>query len=179
VLEGLVAFDRELKPIPALAERWQNPDARTWVFDLRPNARFSDGRPVRADDVTASLQAAMSKGWVNGSYLRLASVRPLSPLQVEVRTSRSDPMLLYRLRWGYVLAAGGLDAEPVPVVGTGPYRLERWDPGREFVLSRDPYYHGRAPDFETVRFRVIPSQQERLAAVVRGDADIADHAPLG
>ncbi|NCN05499.1 MAG: peptide ABC transporter substrate-binding protein [Spirochaetales bacterium] len=52
IYEGLVGYDpRTLQPIPAVASEWEvSDDGMTYTFTLRPNARFSDGRPVRAEN---------------------------------------------------------------------------------------------------------------------------------
>ena len=54
--ESLTAFNPELKIVPSLAESWENPDEKTWLFRLRPDARFLVAaprscrlRPVSAD----------------------------------------------------------------------------------------------------------------------------------
>lgn len=87
-------------------------------------------------------------------------------------------VLLTKLPWGFVLPADGLDARPVPTVGTGPYRLESWTPGREFVLARNPHYRGPAAPFAEARFVVEPDGRRRVARVVDGTADLADHVPF-
>ena len=47
VYEGLVARDRDMRLVPALAVSWSNPDDRTWDFVLRPGVRFHDGSAGR------------------------------------------------------------------------------------------------------------------------------------
>lgn len=179
IYDSLVALDPGLHLVPALAESWLNLDERTYVFELRRGLRFSDGSPCTARDVAASLSAALVRGWATLDYLKaIETVRALDDRRIEVRARRADPALLTRLPWGFVLPARAVAAQPVPVVGTGAYRLERWTPGREFVLSRNPHYWGDAPGFERVEFRVVPGDTERMALVESGAADIADNVPL-
>lgn len=179
ILESLVALDPQLNLVPWLAERWLNPDDRTYVFELRRGLRFSDGSPVRAADVAASLEAALRRRWATVDYLSgIESVRALDERRVEVRGRGSDAALLMRLPWGFVLPARAVARDSVPVIGTGPYRLESWQPGRGFVLSRNPHYWREGPRFERVEFRVVPDDAERTALVERGEADIADNVPL-
>jgi peptide/nickel transport system substrate-binding protein len=179
VFDSLVALDPGLHLVPSLAESWHNPDERTYVFELRRGLRFSDGTPCTASDVTASLAAALRRGWATVDYLKaIEAVRALDERRVEIRAGRADPALLTRLPWGFVLPAAGVDRDPVPSVGTGPYRLDRWTPGRGFVLSRNPHYWGERPGFDRVEFRVVPDDGERVALVERGTADIADNVPL-
>jgi peptide/nickel transport system substrate-binding protein len=58
VYDTLVAFDADMRVRPALAVGWENPDDLTWRFQLRPGVLFQDGRPLGAEDVTASLRRA-------------------------------------------------------------------------------------------------------------------------
>jgi peptide/nickel transport system substrate-binding protein len=55
VLDAVVALDRGLNVVPALAAHWLTPDDRSFVLELRPGLRFSDGRPVTAVDAARSL----------------------------------------------------------------------------------------------------------------------------
>jgi peptide/nickel transport system substrate-binding protein len=179
VFEGLVRFNHRLEPEPALALRWENPDDRTYVFHLRPDLRFSDGRPLVAQDVVASFEAARQKNWVTRGYLQaIESVIAQGPLAVKVRTRFPYFILLAKLPWGLVLPAGVVDQTPVPTLGSGPYVLESRTPGREFVLTRNPHYRGPPPAFARARFVVEPDARARVEQVLRGHADVADNVDL-
>src|SRR5262245_17755460 len=55
IFDGLIQFDTNLKPIPALAEFWEaSRDGRTWTFTLRQGVKFHNGREVTAQDVVYS-----------------------------------------------------------------------------------------------------------------------------
>jgi peptide/nickel transport system substrate-binding protein len=175
--DPLVRFDRELRLQPGLAERWSNPNDRTYRFVLRPGVRFSDGRPLTAADVVASLEANR-RGWVTRDYLQaIELVRAIGDREVEIRTRFPYLALLSRLPWGLVLPRASVEGSTVPAPGTGPYRLESWEPGRGYVFARNPY-HQPAPSFERVVHTVVPDDAARMALVERGEADAADHAPL-
>ncbi len=177
--DGLVRFDNRFRIEPAVALRWENPDERTYVFELRPGLRFSDGRSVTGEDVAASLMAPRQRRWVTRDYLQaVASVRVVAPGRVEVQTRFPYLILLSKLPWGHILPAAEIRKERVPTVGTGAYRLRSWDPGREFVFERNPHYWGPAPAFESARFEVVPDGRTRALRVLHGEADIADQLPL-
>jgi peptide/nickel transport system substrate-binding protein len=176
LFEGLVGMDGQLRLQAALAERWENPDEHTYLFTLRPGLKFSDGSPLTARDVVASLQAARTDEWETRDYLRaIESVRLVSDRQVEVRTREVSLGFLTRLPWGYVVPERVLGQPAPPAIGTGPYRLESRTRGREFVLRRNPHFRGPQPAFERARFVVLPDENERVARVEQGQADLADH----
>jgi peptide/nickel transport system substrate-binding protein len=179
VYESLVRFDGELRLRPALAERWSSPDDRTYRFELRPGVRFSDGRPLRAADVVASLEANRD-GWVTRDYLQaIESVRATGERQIEVRTRFPYLALLTRLPWGPVVPKDAVRPSPALAPGTGPYRVESRVPGRGFVFVRNPHFDRPVPAFERVVHAVVPDDAERVARVERGEADVADHVPPG
>ncbi|HEY7820001.1 MAG TPA: ABC transporter substrate-binding protein, partial [Vicinamibacteria bacterium] len=57
--DGLVRLDRDLLPVPALAKSWESPEPTRWVFHLREDARFHDGKPLVADDVVHTLETLL------------------------------------------------------------------------------------------------------------------------
>ena len=50
LFEGLTANDSDGKLVPGVAESWKQTNPTTWVFKLRPNAKWSNGDPVTAED---------------------------------------------------------------------------------------------------------------------------------
>jgi len=179
VLDAVVALDRGLNVVPALAAHWLTPDERTFVLELRPGLRFSDGRAVTATDVARSLEAGKRLAWPNDGYLStLESVRVLDERRIEVCAVRPDPTLLARLAWGFVLPGDATAADPVPVLGTAPYRLEHWKRGQGFSFTRNPHHWGPPAAFERAEFRVVPDDEARLRLVETGEADLADFVPL-
>ncbi len=179
ILEGLVRFDADGRLVPGLAERWETPNERAYVFHLRPGLRFSDGTPLTAADVAASLLANVRKGWPTAGYLRnIESVEADGPLHVTVRTRVPYPLLLYKLPWGHVLPAGSLARSPVPLVGAGPYRLASWERTRGFTLVRNERYWGPRPAIGRVRFEIVPDAEDRIARLLSGRVDVVDELPL-
>ncbi len=175
IFEGLVAFDRRLALTPALAEYWENPDETTTLFVLRQGLRFSDGRPLTARDVVASLLAPRTRRWINRDYLQaIESARALDARRLEIKTRTPYHILPFKLPFGFVLPADLIAQDSVPPVGTGPYRLRYWTPGREVHLERNPFYRGSPPYFARVRLLVEPSARARINMVQRGEALLAD-----
>ncbi len=175
IFDGLTGLDGSQRVIPALADGWETPSDTRYVFQLRRGLRFSDGRALRAQDVAASLNAAITRRWVNRDWLQaIESVRALDDRRVEIKTSLPDLALPYELPRGFVLPAQVLDQAPVPPVGSGQYTLESRQPGREFVLARNPYYRGPPPAVSRARFLVVPDADERLERLLRGELDVVD-----
>jgi peptide/nickel transport system substrate-binding protein len=177
-LDTVVALDRGLNVVPALAEDWRSPDGRTLVLALRAGLRFADGRAVTAEDVAESLAAAKRLSWPNVGYLAtVEGVRALDAQRIEVRAARPDPTLLARLAWAFVLPADAVGKKPVPLTGTGPYVLEGWVRDESFVFARSAHHWGPPAPFARAEFRVVPDDRTRVSLVERGEADLADFVP--
>ncbi len=173
VYEALTAFDDEMRIVPVLAERWESPDDLTWRFHLRRGVRFHDGRPMEAADVVASLERARRSGRSSqGSLATIAELAAPAADVVEVTTTRPNPMLLSNLSSTFVVPRDAPDEITSPI-GTGPYRVARYSPGKDLELASWDKHWGRPPRHGTVAFLFEPDPERRLALLARGETDVA------
>jgi peptide/nickel transport system substrate-binding protein len=174
VYEGLTAFDGQLRVGPGLAAGWENPNDTTWIFQLRPGARFHDGRPVAAEDVVFSLERARRlPGTDVASYLlAVKGVRAVDPHTVEITTERPAATLLEKLAFVAVLPRGSPPDIRQPV-GTGPYRLAGWTPGRRLELTAFERHWRGAPAEKVVWLLPITDHAERMRRLAAGELDLA------
>jgi len=147
------SFDEPFTLYGLLAESVETDAARSWVeFTLRKEARFSDGTPVTVADVIWSFEALGTRGHprYRGFWDKVASIEATGPRKVRLTFSETDRELallagmrpiLQKAQWeGRDIAEGGLDDVPV---GSGPYVVADYEPGRFVSLRRDPDYWGR------------------------------------
>lgn len=136
-----------------LARSVETDDARSYVtFRLDPRARFSDGKPVKADDVLFSWALLRDRGRPNlrQYYAKVAKAEALDPLTVRFdfggANDRELPLILGLMP---VLPRHAVDPETFEEttmtgpVGTGPYRVSAVRPGASVTLTRNPDYWGR------------------------------------
>jgi peptide/nickel transport system substrate-binding protein len=177
LFEGLVGFDHQYRLRPALAASWSNPDQHTSLFELRPGLSFSDGRPLRAQDVAVSLMGAKRAAF-RDYFHAVNEVRAPDDGHVEIRTESPFLVILTRLPWGLVLPAEEWTREPARSVGTGPYRLVAWHRGERIELERNPFFRGPAAAYPRVTYVVLPDARERVEALRAGRVDVVDELPL-
>lgn len=154
LFDTLVAFDRQLQLVAGLAQRWLNPDDRTWRFFLDPQARFPDGSTLKASDVKFSLDRVktLRDSQLQGFVRHVTSVEVVDDQTVDLHTDAPVAILnslafVPILSERHVKAAGDRVSEQP--FGTGPYRLERWERGRAIVLEANPH-HLPQPAFRRV-----------------------------
>ena len=164
--DGLVAFRKVagaagLEIVPDLAESVaQSGDGLLYTFRLRRGIRFSDGAPLRAADVLASFRrifkvrsptADTFYGAIQGADACLKSPDDCTLPGVAadgdvvtIRLTRPDPEFLTKLALPHAsiveATAPASDAGTAPLAGTGPYRIESYDPNDRLVLARNPYF---------------------------------------
>lgn len=168
---------------PSLAERWsQSADGLSYDFHLRPGLRFQNGDALTAEDVKFSFERYQGAG-ARMLKQRVASVEIVSPLHVRFHLPQAWPdfMTFYGTTatgagWivpkHYIEQVGddGFKKQPI---GAGPYRLVSFKPGVEFVFEASPFYWRKTPNIRRIVIKVIPDAATRLAAVTRGEIDVA------
>jgi peptide/nickel transport system substrate-binding protein len=168
VYESLVDLDPKLRLQPGLAESWYSTDETTWIFKLRPDVLFEDGRPLTARDVVASLNHARLDPESRRS-VQLANVTDVSEAEGNIVVRTNVPLTAFPARLANVYI-WGLKASGTPQ-GTGPYLITSSN-ARETVLDASPRYRGPRPPIARLLFRVIPEIQDRVRALEAGLAQM-------
>lgn len=140
-----------------LAESLEYPEDRSWViFNIRPEARFSDGSPLTAEDVIFTFNLFLAKGLPDFRFVlakQVKSAEILGPHRVKFTFMEDFPKRdLPQLVGGIPVfskahyEANNRDLEETslePFLGSGPYTLERMDVGQTLVYKRNPDYWGK------------------------------------
>jgi peptide/nickel transport system substrate-binding protein len=172
------------KPLaPSLAESWAvSPDGLVYDFVLRRGVKFHNGEPVTAEDVKFSFERYRGI-FARGLKERVAAVETPDAGRVRFRLKQPWPdfMTFYgTLATGagwvvpkkYVERVGEDGFRKAPI-GAGPYRFVSFTPGIELVLEAFEGYWRKSPSVKRLVLRTIPDPSTRLAALKRGEADIA------
>ena len=140
-----------------LASSMEYPEDRSEViFNLRPEARFSDGSPLTADDVVFSYEILRDKGLPSFRAViesEVASATALSATRVkfvfkEGVPTRDLPQMvgglpIFSKKYYLETGANFEDSTLTPAIGSGPYVLETVDVGQNIIYKRNPEYWGR------------------------------------
>ncbi|GAB5376827.1 MAG: ABC transporter substrate-binding protein [Acuticoccus sp.] len=184
-----------------LAESWTvSDDGKTITFKLKPNAVFQDGSKVTAEDVKWSYDRAVSAGGFPTVQMKAGGL--LRPDQFE---AVDEETFVVTLDEPTKLALPDL-AVPVPyilnaklakehataddpwameyvhknTIGSGAFKVTRWDPGQQLVYERFDGWvggDGDLPPVKRVILREVPSQATRRALIERGDVQLSFNIP--
>lgn len=168
--DGLLAFekaggDAAFTVVPDLAENLPTPTngGKTWVFKLRKGIKFSNGQPVTVKDVVASFQRIFKvKSPTSGGFyagivgakaclakpatctLKGGVVGDAKANTVTINLIAPDPELKYKLAVPHasILPANApsSDAGTKPIPGTGAYYFASYNPNKQLVMKRNPYF---------------------------------------
>lgn len=175
VYEGLVRFDADRRPVPALASSWNNPDEFTWVFDLRESVRFHDGSLFGADDVVAVVQLARSgRSALGAHFAGIEEITATGVRTVRIRTQQRNPLLLAQLSALPIAKARDVESGAAAPNGTGPFRLAAAEGDGRYRLEAFAQYWGEPPPWSSVEVTVVEDAAARGAALLRGEADFAE-----
>lgn len=171
VYEGLVAFDRNLRIIPALAVSWGNLDPTTWEFKLRKEVTFHNGEPFDANSVVESFQDAKKTGGSQMASLlgNIEDIKIIDPFSVQVITKEPDPLVLSKLTKFFISRPNQ--------VGSGPYQIGDWEKGNSLTLAAFTDYWGRLPTYRNVEYQVIENKTQRQKDFETGQIDILVAVP--
>lgn len=187
LFDGLTRRDGTGMTVPALAESWTYDEVtHTYTFHLRADVTWHDGKPLCADDVKFTIGAILDPK--NRSLQRpyFEDVREITAvdagtvrIQLAVHNEAfldymTQPILPAHLLAGEDLAQTGFFHRPI---GTGPYKIESWEAGKEIVLVRNEHYYRGAPKIEHIIFRVTANDDGEAAGLADGNIDIARLTP--
>jgi peptide/nickel transport system substrate-binding protein len=167
---------------PVLATAWRREGPTMWRFTLRPDVRWHDGAPFTAVDAKYSLDRTFDASVKAARLLPLFQTvdRTEAPdaHTLVIHTKEPDALIPARLAhcapmvpWTYIDRVGYTVFNQRPV-GTGPLRFVSWSKGDRCVLEANPDYWDGRLDLDRVVFRPVSAPAERVASLLRGEADL-------
>ncbi|HWB52131.1 MAG TPA: ABC transporter substrate-binding protein [Stellaceae bacterium] len=180
--------DAVVKPMPGtaaapcLAESWKiGTDDKTYEFVLRKEAKFHNGEPVTSADVKFSFERYRGAAH-DLMKSKVATIETPDPQRVVFKLKEAWPDFLtfYSSASGagwivpkaYVEKVGDDGFKQAPI-GAGPYKFVSFTPGVELVLEAFEGYWRKTPAVKRLVMKVLPDEATRLAALKRGEVDIA------
>jgi len=150
---------------PLLAESWKWIDDTTLEFKLRAGAKFHNGDPVTSADFAYTIKVITDPASgisVPSNFTWIAGTEVIDPLTVRLKLKQAFPAALEYLAFVMPLYPQayrervGRDEYNKNPIGAGPYRITKWEPGRDIEMERfDGYYDGGGKGKPAIRKLVI------------------------
>ncbi|GGW26363.1 ABC transporter substrate-binding protein [Arenibacter certesii] len=151
-------------------------DGLNWTVKLRDNIKFSDGKPLTANDVVFTFKTAKNSASVV-DLTNLDDVKKIDDFTVQFFLRKRNSTFIHHLiSLGIVPEhAYGASYNENPL-GSGPYKLVQWDKGQQLIVKANPHYYGKKPFFKKLIFLFL-SQDAAFAAAKAGQVDVASVTP--
>ncbi|WIG27862.1 ABC transporter substrate-binding protein [Bacillus toyonensis] len=200
IFASLVSTDKQGKPIPELAEKWDvSSDQLTYTFHLRKDLKFSDGSPLTADDVAFTLtllhdkayegeidisQYAVKGGkeYKEGKATSIEGIQVVNPQTIKITTEKVNSQAIFVLG-GTVLSKAyyGKDYKQNTSldylkelygkpIAAGPYKFEKYIPGQEVRFVANENYYAGKPKIPNFIYK-ITSGDTKLQLFQTGEVD--------
>lgn len=206
LFEGLTRIDAAGNVVPGVAASWARTADDTWIFNLRRDARWSDGHPVTsadfvyawqrvADPKTASRYTVAVEFLTNAKAViagrqppSALGVRAIDPYTLEVKTETPVPFLtevlanasMVPVDRATIAKSGATWTRPGNLVGNGPYVLADWQPNNRIVLTKNPRYWNAAHVAITkVTWMPIDNDETAMRMFQAGQFDMTYTVPSG
>ncbi|TLS38731.1 ABC transporter substrate-binding protein [Pseudalkalibacillus caeni] len=186
VYSGLVRFDEKMEVVGDLATDWEQPDDKTYIFNLREGVKFHNGREMTAEDVKYSferIKAEETASHIASYFANVESIEVLGDYQVKFNLGTPDATFLTNLTNSSaavvakeVVEENG-DLQQV-AVGTGPFKFKEWVPDNKVVLEKnEDYYEEGLPKLDEVVYYTMKDEAARMSAIRTGEVDLTTVNP--
>ncbi len=171
---------------PWLATSWKAANDTTWEMELRGDVTFHNGDRFTGDTVKFNVERVLNpetKSPQRGNWLAVDRIEVVDPTHIIWHTKNPYPVFAERLQnLQFISEAAVKDKGDAWVadnaVGTGPYKLVKWDRGQQIVLERNDSYWGPKPAFKDATIRIIKDPATAVAELLAGRADIVPAFPV-
>ncbi len=189
ILEGLLGIDPEgnyypilAREVPTIGNGGVSEDGLEVTYLLKSDILWSDGDPVRAQDVVFTWNAIMNpenQVITRSGYDKIESIEAIDDVTVVIRFA--EFYAPYLTLFEYVLPEHVLGSTPDinsadfnrSPVGTGPFMVDEWAPGDYIILTPNPYYREAGkPYLDQLIFKIVPSRETGVSMLKTGEVEV-------
>jgi peptide/nickel transport system substrate-binding protein len=184
--EFLIYSDRDLTPVPRLAESWKpNADGSQWTFKIRQGVKFQNGDPMTTEDIAATFNLHADPD--NGSNALSAFTGVLSKGGAQARDESTVvfeldapngnfPFTTSSDNYNLIILPKGFDPESwsKTFMGTGPWKMEKYTPNVGVTYTKNPDYWDKTrqplPDRNEIKY--YEAEDAAILGIQGGEIDL-------
>ena len=181
--DGLAYFNENYKIKLSLAEELRAEKANQYLIRVRDGVEFHNGKTLTIDDVIYSIRPTKNQklklfGNAGFGAIDLKRIRKLDRRTCRLFLSRADVTLMEAFAQYFqgVVPVGyqpnAVGKGPLRFIGTGPFKVQSFTPGRESVhVKNENYWRNGQPYFDQVRIINFPDDAAKVNALLSAQVD--------
>ena len=187
IFNGLTAHDKNNKVVPCLAESWKiDKESNTYTFKLRNDVKWHDGKKFTAEDVKFTLETIMNPdnaSEIASNYEDIKNIEVVDETTIKITLKAPNVAMLDYLTIGilpkHVLEGKDITTDPYnqSPIGTGPFKIEKWDKGQSITLVKNEDYFEKEPGLDKVVFKIVVDAKAKAMQLKSGELDLAQVTP--
>lgn len=190
VYATLFKLDENLHPYPFLLETYER-KGKTVIFDLRKDARFSDGSDITSADVVRSIEAGMSystypnavykmieggEELFKGKTTHCSGITIVGPKRFEIRLKNENAEFEYYFTAVMMsILPENRSRKKDKMLFSGPFQVVKEEQKKEqrvLTLKKNPWYIGEKPVIETLFIHIYRDYTDLEKAILKGGPDL-------
>ena len=187
IFDGLTDHDGNNEVVPRLAKSWDyDEENSTYTFHLEEGVKWHDGEPFTAEDVKFTIEAIMDPANESENapnYEDVESITVIDDHTVEFKLSAPNVAFLDYMTMA-ILPKHLLEGENMQEsdffrapVGTGPFKLAKWDEGQQIVLEKNEDYFAGPAKIDSVIFKIVSDDNAKALQLKSGELNLAQVTP--
>jgi peptide/nickel transport system substrate-binding protein len=192
----LVQYDRNLHFAPDFATKWEtSSDGKTWTFHTRPNAKWSDGKPLTAADAawTINTDVQLQKGAAANAagliaHIKNATAPDANTLVIHYEAPVGNVLgqmqqlaILPKHVWAKYAANKGKNLKSfpngAPIVSGGAFQLTKFKKDEIALFKRNPNFYGPKPHIDGFGLRMFSNDDAMISALKAHELDALETVP--
>lgn len=187
IFDGLTDHDGNNEVVPRLAKSWDyDEENSTYTFHLEEGVKWHDGEPFTAEDVKFTIEAIMDPANESENapnYEDVESITVIDDHTIEFKLSAPNvafldymtmPILPKHLLEGENMQESDFFRAPV---GTGPFKLAKWDEGQQIVLEKNEDYFAGPAKIDSIIFKIVSDDNTKALQLKSGELNLAQVTP--
>ncbi|MCE5168989.1 ABC transporter substrate-binding protein [Paenibacillus profundus] len=199
ILAQLYNLDREANVV---AEPWSlaaeppqiSEDGKTYTVKLKPEAKWTDGTPVTADDIIFTINATRNPEVGSpgiSAYDKVDSIEKVDEHTAKIQLKQVYAPFIYSLILTLApshilkdvppkeLKQHAYGTDPAKTVTNGPWKWSEWKQKQHISVDADPNYWGaKKPHIAKVIYKIYADQNTEVQALIKGDVDTVSAIPV-
>lgn len=183
IFETLATIDDDGNAKSCLAKTWEiSPDGLEYIFHLVEDAKFQNGEMLKASDVVFSYKYAKDYAAKNAFFAMVESVEATDDYTVVFKLDNPTPLFLGHTQQIPIInekfvVENNNDISKV-ACGTGPYKIVKFDPAVNVILTRNDEYRLEPAKIKDVELRYVSDGSSAVVSLESGDISYMSVPPV-